>query len=144
MTARARHHRFTTWRSGALLIVAAVTVANVIHTARKAPPPPLGVSAAAFDPLTFHEERFRVFRARAAAQGVRGPIGYVGDTADADDDYYYAQFALVPLVLDLNPAPHDWAVANLRTTTPADRVPPGWRVAADCGAGVLLLRKGPP
>lgn len=131
-------------RLAALLAVTAVAVANVIHTVRKTPPAALGVSAAAFDPLSWHEQRFQRFRAAAAARGLRGTIGYIGDRPAADDDYFYAQFALVPLLLDFDPAPYEWAIANLRTTSPGSRVPAGWRIVQDLGDGVLLLRKSAP
>jgi hypothetical protein len=126
---------------GALLAVAAVAAANVFHTARRVPPPAIAVPAAAFDPLSWHERRFSRFRERVPAHGVRGTIGYFGDLAHADDDYYYAQFALVPLVLDRDPDPYAWALANLPAGSPPARLPAGWDVAEDFGEGVLLLRK---
>lgn len=119
--------------------MAGVAVANVIHTARKVPSPPLEVEASSYDPLSWHEQRFRRFRAGAAAHGVRGTIGYIGDHPATDDDYFYSQFALAPLVLDSDPAPHRWAVANLRTTNPEARIPAGWMIVQDFGDGVLLL-----
>lgn len=122
-------------------MVAAVAAANVIHLAQSVPPAPVAVPASAFDPLSWHEERFAGFRKRAADHGVSGVIGYFGDTSDADDDYYYAQFALVPLVLDMDPQRHRWAVANLRTTSPATRLPANWRIVEDLGGGVLLLER---
>lgn len=132
------------WRFAALLAVAAVALANLIQTTRRVPPPAIGVGAASFDPLTWHEQRFERFRVGAAKHGVRGTIGYIGDQDAADDDYYYAQFALVPLLLDFDPAPHRWAVANLRKSRAAARIPAGWIIAEDFGDGVLLLGKSSP
>jgi hypothetical protein len=129
------------WRIGALSAVAAVAVANVFHTARNVAPPPIDPPAALQDPITQRETRLARFRANAQARGLRGTIGYVGDPAGGSDEYFHAQFALVPLVVDFDPAPHEWAVADLRPPPDAPRVPAGWRVVEDCGEGVLLLRK---
>lgn len=139
-----RNRWIPAWPFAALAAVAAVAAANVIHVVRKIPPATRDVSPATFDPLSWHEQRFARFRAAAKARGLRGTIGYVGDHAAADDDFFYAQFALVPLLLDFDPTPYEWAVANLRTSPPGSRVPAGWNVSEDLGDGVLLLRKSAP
>lgn len=134
----------TLWRGGTLLAVAVVAGANVVHMIRKVPPAPVQVAAASFDPIAAVEARFARVRTSLKRHGVEGTIGFVGDRPVADDDYYYAQFALVPLVLDLDPAPHAWAVTNFRASAAAATIPDGWRVVEDTGAGVLLLRKSVP
>jgi hypothetical protein len=147
-----RTHWLNTWRTAALLLVVVTAVINVLHMAQKVLPPAQDASAAATDPVTCSERRFARLRERVRELHITGTVGYVGDmpgdrlTADARavEDYYLAQFALVPLVLDLNADVHDWAVANMRTTAPAARVPVGWKIVEDFGAGIILLRKATP
>ena len=141
-----------TWRTGALAVVVVVAVINVIHLALAVPPPPVESPAAAIDPAMRAEHRLAPLRASVRRHGLRGTIGYVGelrggrlnDDPRAVEDYYRTQFALVPLVLDPNPAPYVWAVANLHATASAPPLPAGWTIAENLGDGVLLLRKEAP
>jgi hypothetical protein len=99
------------------------------------------------DPVTRQERRFARLRAAMLARGISGYVGYLTDApADAvlgnaarAEDYYLAQFVLVPAVLDLNYAAHAWVVTNHRAA-PAPDVP-GYELAADGGDGVRLLRR---
>ena len=135
------------WRGGAMMIVVAMAVVNVVHIAQRVPP--RDSSGTAIDPVIRHERRFAALYRSVGVRGLKGTIGYIDDlsgsglTEDARgvEDYYLTQFALVPLVLDPSPEPHEWAVANLRTTIPQTRVLASWRIVEDFGAGVLLLRK---
>jgi hypothetical protein len=137
------------WRVGAMMVVVVMAVVNVVHIAQTVPPPPRESPGAAIDPVTRHERRLAALSANVGARGLKGTIGYIGDLSGSRlagdargvEDYYLTQFALVPLVLDSNPEPHEWAVANLRTTIPQTRVPGSWRIVEDFGEGVLLLRK---
>lgn len=131
----------TAWRVGALLLVAVVAAANVIHTAQRIPPPAAVVPASAYDPLSWQEQRFSRFRDRVNRHELPPTIGYIGDAAQPDDDFYYAQFAVLPLVLDGDPEPHPWALANLRSASPSTRISDRWQVVEDFGQGVLLLKK---
>lgn len=131
-------------RGAALLIVAAVSMINVITTAQRVSPPPIDPPASMLDPIVRHEHRFASLRAYVKERGIQGTIGYVGDLPGADDDYFYAQFVLLPLILDVNPEPYEWAVAYLPTTSPESRLPAGWRIAENFGDGVFLLRKTAP
>lgn len=147
-----RNNWMNAWRVGALMIVVVVAVVNVTHLAQTVPPPPVESPAAVIDPATRAERRLAALRESMRARGLKGTVGYVGDLPGSRlhedprgvEDYYLTQFALVPLVLDTNPEPHEWAVANLRTTGAPTRVPGGWRIAEDFGNGVLLLRKEAP
>jgi hypothetical protein len=139
------------WRNGALMIVAAVALWNVVHGARSVLPPPVESPAWSGDPVTRQEGRLGRLREAIRARGLKGTVGYVDDLpvgrmGEAEfgvQDYYLAQFVLVPLVLDPEPEPHEWAVANLRTSSWATRGLERWSLVEDCGAGVLLLRKTP-
>ena len=123
------------WRGGAMMIVVAMAVVNVVHIAQRVPPPPPRDSpVTALDPVTRHERRFAALYRSVGVRGLKGTIGYIDDLSGSRltedergvEDYYLTQFALVPLVLDSNPEPHEWAVANLRTTIPQTRVPASW------------------
>lgn len=137
---------------GTLLVVVATALANVLHVAHKTPPPPAESAIARGDPVVQQERRLAGLRASLRARGLMGAIGYLGDKPGpqlVDDppgaqDYYLAQFALVPLVLDLDIERHTWAVASLHSATLEARMPAGWRMEEDFGAGVFLLRKVRP
>jgi hypothetical protein len=131
-------------RVGALFAVAAIAGINVVHTARKTPPPPVGVPAEAFDPLSRYEARLAALRQGLQARGLRGTLGYFGDQPEAGDDFFYAQFVLAPLVLDLRAEHYAWGVADLRTASPETRLPEGWRVVEAFGSGVFLVRQSAP
>lgn len=143
----------TGWGLLTTLVIAVVTVLNLVQAVRHvrpAPvslpglPPPNGVLRA--------EARFAALRVALAKHQVSGPIGYVADLGPPEmgadfrsmEDYFSAQFVLAPCVLDPRPEGRRWAVANLRQRTAAERVPAGFRVREDCGDGVLLLEKGGP
>jgi hypothetical protein len=136
-----RTHWIHAWRVGTLLVVAVVAAVNVISTAQKVPAPPINPPASMIDPIVQHERRFAAFRDHVQAHGIHGTVGYFGDSSEVDDDYFYAQFVLLPLILDVNPDPYKWAVAYLPALSPESRLPADWRVAEDFGEGVLLLRK---
>ena len=141
-----------TWRTGAVLIVVVVVVINVFNLVQAVPPPPAESPWAVVDPATRAELRLATLRAKVQERGLTGTIGYLGDLPgdrlnddhQAVEDYYLTQFVLVPLVLDLNPSSHGWAVANLRIAAASARVPGGWKIEEDFGNGVLLLRKKTP
>jgi hypothetical protein len=80
------------------------------------------------------------FAALKAALPSRGVVGYVGATGDAAaGDYYLAQYALVPLVVDYSPN-HPLVIGNFPVAPP----PPGppsehLQLVKDFGDGVLLF-----
>lgn len=78
------------------------------------------------------------FAAVKLALPSRGNIGYVGETGESSlPDYYLAQYALAPLVVDRS-IQHKFIVGNF----PSLQVPaslPGLRQIEDFGNGVVLL-----
>jgi hypothetical protein len=145
--------RFVTlWRAAALGLIAVLAVVNLIHAAKKSPPsPPTGVSTAT-DIVTTQEKRFARLGRVVIERGLSGTIGYFGDlprerfTSDPREvqEFYLAQYVLVPLVLDLEAERHEWAVGNLSAVTVGERLLTGWKVEEDCGDGVLLLKRVRP
>jgi hypothetical protein len=136
------------WQGAALAAVAIVSLVNLASMALRVPPPPVPVPGARVDdPATRQEQRLADVRRELRARNIRGVIGYLADRpadqvrqeAAGTEDYYLAQFVLLPVVLDLNAAAREWAVANWRKSpvTP----PAGWKVEKDFGAGVFLLRR---
>jgi hypothetical protein len=96
--------------------------------------------------VTRTERRFAELREHVRARGITGTIGYVEDAPtavsvrDADVDYFIAQFALLPLVLDSTMSQSPWAIGNFRGPSPTP-IPPGWHIVRDFGHGILLLGK---
>ena len=86
------------------------------------------------------DERFANIRKALPSRGV---IGYINshdrNVVDATADYYLAQYALAPLVLDRNSS-HDFVIGNFPDTdsSPAT-LPQGLHLVRDFGDGVLLL-----
>jgi hypothetical protein len=66
-----------------------------------------------------------------------GVVGYIGDSGDATADYYLAQYALAPLVVEhsLN---HPLIVGNF-PSSPPQLAEHHLRIIRDFGNGVLLL-----
>lgn len=56
-------------------------------------------------------------------------------------DYYTAQFALAPTVLDLELGDHTYVVGDFAASRTAREDPPGFEVARDFGDGVVLFRR---
>ena len=140
------------WRA---LVVAAVVVTaaiNLAQTVRRVPPPPRRPEAPATDPVVRNEARFAAVPAALQRHEVRGVVGYFCDLAPevmaatpaAMEDYFLAQFALTPWVLDPRATDRPWAIANLRSPGGAERLPAGYRIAANFGGGVLLLERPKP
>jgi hypothetical protein len=133
-------------------VIAIVAVVNMVVTVRRVPPQPR-VPAAVTPPVAMRQE-VRLARVPAVlrAHGATSPLGYIGDLPVAAwpadyhgmEDYTLGQFALAPWVLDAHAENCTWAIANLRTAEAAQRLPATFRVVADLGGGVLLLKKATP
>ena len=63
-------------------------------------------------------------------------MGYIGDSSDPSD-YYLAQYALAPLVVDHSPN-HPLVVGNF-TSSPPVPAPDRLQLVKDFGSGVLLF-----
>jgi hypothetical protein len=82
------------------------------------------------------DHRFAALKAELPARGV---IGYIGEEGNsALPDYYLAQYALAPLVLDRG-FNHSLVVGNFPASG-ARVIPSGLDEVKDFGKGVLLLR----
>jgi hypothetical protein len=79
--------------------------------------------------------RFAALKARLPANGV---IGYIGETGNsATPNYYLAQYALAPLVVDDSPD-HAIVIGNFPSSSPS-RIPQNLRLVENFGDGVLLF-----
>jgi hypothetical protein len=141
------------WTVIVALAVAVVTVLNLVQAVRHVPPPPIAVPGRPPANIVRRQEaRFAALRTALETRGIRGPVGYIADLAppamNADhrsmEEYFTAQFVLVPFALDQHLGNCTWAIANLHTQPAAARMPAGFTVAQDFGDGVLLLRKTAP
>lgn len=82
------------------------------------------------------ERRFAVLKSELPAQGT---VGYIGESGDsALPDYYLAQYALAPLVVDHKPN-HPLVIGNFSTSSMRD-VPSGLEEIKDYGDGIVLFR----
>lgn len=142
-----------TWSALTALILAVVAMTNLVQAVRHVPPPPVAVPGRPpANVVLRQEQRFAAARRALEARGIRGLVGYVADLApplmSADhltmEDYFSAQFALAPCVLDPKADARRWVVTNLRRKTLAEATPAGFRVAEDFGSGVALLEKRAP
>ena len=79
------------------------------------------------------DQRFATLKAALPPQGV---VGYVGDSSDPVADYYLAQYALAPLVIDRSPN-HPLVIGHFPDSLPASSA--HLQLVADFGNGVLLF-----
>ena len=78
------------------------------------------------------------FAALKAALPTRGVIGYIGESGNsATPDYYLAQYALAPLIVERAPD-HAIVIGNFPTSTPPE-LPENLQLEKDFGHGVFLL-----
>ena len=140
------------WLALTLPGIAVVCGINITEMTRRVAPPERSADGQSIDRVARTERRFARLRGVVIKQGIQGVVGYVADlppgelaaNGPAMEDYFLAQFALVPCVLDPRAGGCEWVVANFRSRD-APAVPlPGYRTVEDLGEGVLLLRKGGP
>jgi len=82
------------------------------------------------------EHRFAPLRTQLPNRGV---VGYIGESGNAGtEDYYLAQYALAPLVVERSPN-HALVVGSFPGSPPS--LPEDLQVIKDFGNGVLLLSK---
>lgn len=80
------------------------------------------------------DQRFAALKQALPQQGI---VGYVGN-ADSPADYYLAQYALAPLVVD-HSSNHSLVVGNFSVSPPPALLPDHLRLGQDFGNGVLLF-----
>ena len=118
--------------TGAILVL---VVCSLLSTARIVfeAPGPRHISSDGISKRS--DQRFRGLKARLPAGGV---IGYLGESGDsATPDYYLAQYALAPLVVDPSPH-HSLVVGNFPSSRPF-AIPQDLRLVEDFGQGVMLF-----
>lgn len=85
------------------------------------------------------DQRFAELKAMLPEHGVVGYIGEPGKPSPVTvGDYYLAQYALAPLVLDHSPN-HSLVVGNFPTSPPPQPPAENLRLVQDFGNGVLLF-----
>jgi hypothetical protein len=80
------------------------------------------------------DQRFAGLKALLPKQGVIGYLGEAGNAGTAD--YYLAQYALAPLILDRS-AKHSLVIASFPDAPP--EIPSHFRLIRNLGHGVLLV-----
>ena|SRR5688500_15464712 len=141
-----------TWSMVATLVLVVVCGMNIVATTARVRPQPRAPAAIPTDIVMRHELRMAGVRDALRQRGVRGTVGYLADVPAAElpgnhqrmEQYFLTQFALVPSVLDANVDACSWVVANLHTTTIAERAPADFRLVRDFGHGVALLERVRP
>jgi hypothetical protein len=105
----------------------------LLSTARVLRDAPVPGRLSADDIAKRSDQRFAAMKAALPVQGV---VGYVGESSDPVADYYLAQYALAPLVIDRSPN-HALVVGNFPAAPPAahDHL----QLLTDFGNGVLLF-----
>lgn len=140
------------WLTLASLAVALLSAVNLWRAAERVPPPSRIAPAVPANVVLRHEQRLAKVAAALRAQRVSDVVGYVGDLPPEEmrsdhfsmEQYFLSQFVLVPWILDANTERTVWAVANLHRTAVTERMPSGFAVAEDLGAGVWLLKRTSP
>lgn len=89
------------------------------------------------DPNQVERRSDQRFAGVKAALPGRGVVGYVGEPGASPGEYYLAEYALAPLVVDYSPN-HAWVVGNFHSAQvpmPAGNL----QLVKDFGDGVLLF-----
>jgi hypothetical protein len=118
--------RFTT----ATLIFVLCCLVSTVRVLRDAPRP------GHFSPDDVAKRSDQRFAALKTAMPLRGVVGYIGDSADPVADYYLAQYALAPLVVDHSPN-HPLVIGNFAAAQPSSSG--HLQLVTDFGNGVLLF-----
>lgn len=79
------------------------------------------------------DQRFAALKAALPEHGV---VGYIGNPGQSPGEYYLAQYALAPLVVDYSPD-HPLVVGNFSKTSTS--IPSNLELVHDFGNGVQLL-----
>jgi hypothetical protein len=122
----------TTIASAAFAVLCLLSSARLVVDA----PTPARVRQSAGEIAKRSDQRFAALRTMLPERGV---VGYVGEPGTAAlGDYYLAQYALAPVVVDhsLN---HSLVVGNFRAGQPPSEPPEGLHLVKDFGDGVLLF-----
>jgi hypothetical protein len=91
------------------------------------------------DPAEVAKRSDQRFAALKASLPTRGVVGYIGDPgALARGDYYLAEYALAPLVVD-DSTNHRLVVGNFPSSAAARSGPENLELVKDFGDGVLLF-----
>jgi hypothetical protein len=117
--------------SVAILIFVFCCLMSSARLVRNAPSP---LALRADDISAGSDQRFATLKAHLPSRGVIGYIGESGNSGTAD--YYLAQYALAPLVLDHSPN-HALVMASFPDSRP--EIPGNLQLVNNFGSGVLLL-----
>jgi hypothetical protein len=140
------------WLTISFLAAAFLSAVNLWRAAESVPPPPRIEPAVPANVVLRHEQRFAKVPSALRTHRVEGVVGYIGDLPPDEmradhfsmEQYFLSQFVLTPWILDANTERTLWALANLHRTAVAERLPSGFAVIEDLGAGVLLLKRTAP
>jgi hypothetical protein len=131
MNALPLHGRLPTRTSVGILIFVFCCLLSSARLVRNAPNP-LHISAD--DIYTRSDQRFALLKSQLPN---RGAIGYIGESGNSGTaDYYLAQYALAPLVIDRS-ANHALVIASFPDFSA--EIPNNLQLVKDFGNGVLLL-----
>jgi hypothetical protein len=114
----------------------AFVLCSMLSTARLIvdSPRPTKIKEHSHDVANRSDSRFAALKAALPARGV---VGYIGEPGPlARGDYYLAQYALAPLVIDDSPH-HAIVIGNFPKSTPI-AISDDLRLVKDFGDGVLL------
>jgi hypothetical protein len=115
------------------LVCCLLSSARLVHDAPNPRNPPGNIARRS-------DQRFAPLKTALPARGVVGYIGEPGTPAIAD--YYLAQYALAPLVID-HSTNHALVVGNFSPQSSLGALPPGLHLIRDFGDGVFLFSNNP-
>jgi hypothetical protein len=116
------------------LAVLIFILGSLLSTVRIAKDAPVPAHLAPDDISKRSDQRFAILKAGLPTQGV---VGYIGEPGDlALGDYYLAQYALAPLVVE-HSKNHSIVIGNFPNSQPS--FPPDLQLVRDFGNGLLLF-----
>jgi hypothetical protein len=115
------------------LVCCLLSSARLVHDAPNPRTPPGDIARRS-------DQRFSALK---AALPERGVVGYIGERGiPALGDYYLAQYALAPLVID-HSTNHALVVGNFSPQSSPGTLPPGLHLIREFGGGVFLYSNNP-
>jgi hypothetical protein len=115
------------------LVCCLLSSARLVHDAPNPRNPPGDIARRS-------DQRFAMLKTALPARGV---VGYIGEPGiPALSDYYLAQYALAPVVID-HSTNHALVVGNFSPQSTPGALPPGLHLINDFGGGVFLFSNNP-
>jgi hypothetical protein len=140
----------TVMKTGILIILGCIAALNLIQASAEIPWRQLGTDALKIlrdegtDNASTTDRQYQVIRQALIDNGSPARIGFITDArpgSDFDAYYYFAQYALVPVIVEPTPAAHVFVVGYFRSPESDIHQIPDFEPICIAGGGHVLFRR---